>query len=96
MKAIDKDRRRRYPSAEAVAVDLRRFLADEPILARRIGPLERRGRWGRRNPLVAGLSAAIVLVTAWGIWRLRERRGARLRIVGAVAIVVGITLLTIA
>ena len=40
--------------------------------------------------------SAIVLVTAWGVWRLRERRGARLRIVGAVAIVVGITLLTIA
>ena len=39
--------------------------------------------------------SAIVLVTAWGIWRLRERRGARLRLAGAVAIVVGITLLTI-
>jgi drug/metabolite transporter (DMT)-like permease len=40
--------------------------------------------------------SAIVLVTAWGIWRLGERRGARVRIAGASAIVVGIALLTVA
>jgi hypothetical protein len=45
---------------------MRRFLADEPIQARRVGPLERLGRWGRRNPLVAGLSAAVVLMAALG------------------------------
>ncbi|MCI0463948.1 MAG: serine/threonine-protein kinase, partial [Gemmataceae bacterium] len=66
MKTIEKEPRRRYTSAEALAADLRRFLADEPIRARRLGPLERLGRWGRRNPLVAGLSAAIVLVAALG------------------------------
>ena len=38
--------------------------------------------------------SAIVLVTAWGIWRLRERRGAWLRIGGALIILVGIGLLT--
>jgi serine/threonine protein kinase len=66
MKAIEKDPRRRYASAEALEEDLRRYLADEPIQARRIGPLERLGRWGRRNPLVASLSAAVVVVTALG------------------------------
>jgi WD40 repeat protein/serine/threonine protein kinase len=66
MKAIEKEPRRRYPSAEALASDLRRFLADEPIQARRIGPLERLWRWGRRNPLVAGLSAAVLLVALGG------------------------------
>ena len=40
--------------------------------------------------------SAIVLVTAWGIWRLRERRGARLRVAGALAIVLGIGLLAFA
>jgi drug/metabolite transporter (DMT)-like permease len=40
--------------------------------------------------------SAIVLVTAWGIWRLGERRGAWIRMGGAVAIVGGIALLTIA
>ena len=40
LKAIEKDPRARYPSAEAMAEDLRRFLADEPIQARQV---ERRG-----------------------------------------------------
>jgi hypothetical protein len=66
MKAIEKDPRRRYASAGDLAEDLRRYLADEPIKARRMGPLERLGRWGRRNPLVASLTAAIVVVTALG------------------------------
>jgi serine/threonine protein kinase len=66
MKAIEKEPRRRYASAAALAGDLRRFLADEPIQARRLGPMERLGRWGRRNPLVASLSAAVVVVTALG------------------------------
>src|SRR5262249_50354262 len=66
MKAIEKDPRRRYPTADELAEDLRRYLADEPIRARRIGPVERLGRWGRRNPLVASLSAAVVLVAALG------------------------------
>ena len=39
--------------------------------------------------------SAIVLVTAWGIWRLGERRGAWVRLAGALAIVSGIALLTI-
>lgn len=46
--------------------------------------------------LVAPLrESAIVLVTAWGIWRLKEREGALLRIAGAVTIVVGIVLIAI-
>ena len=46
--------------------------------------------------LVAPLrESAIVLVTAWGIWRLKEREGAVLRIAGAVVIVVGIVLIAI-
>jgi drug/metabolite transporter (DMT)-like permease len=39
--------------------------------------------------------SAIVLVTAWGIWRLGERRGAWIRIAGAIAILAGIALLTV-
>ena len=39
--------------------------------------------------------SAIVLVTAWGVWRLKEREGVALRIAGAIAIVVGIVLITI-
>jgi drug/metabolite transporter (DMT)-like permease len=39
--------------------------------------------------------SAIVLVTAWGIWRLGERRGAWFRLGGALAVVAGIVLLTV-
>lgn len=39
--------------------------------------------------------SAIVLVTAWGIWRLQERRGAWIRVAGAVAILAGIALLAV-
>src|SRR2546430_8165031 len=45
---------------------VRRSRGDEPLRARRIGPVERLGRWGRRNPLVASLTAAVVLVATVG------------------------------
>jgi len=40
--------------------------------------------------------SAIVLVTAWGVWRLREREGAFIRLGGALAIVLGIAILAFA
>jgi serine/threonine protein kinase/WD40 repeat protein len=59
MKAIAHDPATRYPTARAMADDLERFLADQPIHARRAGTVERLWRWSRRNPLVAGLVASI-------------------------------------
>jgi serine/threonine protein kinase/WD40 repeat protein/Tfp pilus assembly protein PilF len=62
LKAMAKARDRRYQTARALAEDLRRFLAGEPIQARRVGSAERLWRWCRRNPMVATLAAAIVLL----------------------------------
>ncbi|HTU21669.1 MAG TPA: protein kinase [Gemmataceae bacterium] len=62
LKAIDKEAKRRYASAEALAEDLRRFLADEPIRARRTSELERLRLWGRRNPAVASLLGVVFLL----------------------------------
>jgi serine/threonine protein kinase/WD40 repeat protein len=62
LKATAKDPAMRYPSALALAEDLRRFLADRPVLARRTPLRERAWRWCRRNPVVAGLIAAVVLL----------------------------------
>ena len=59
LKCLSKDPAERYASAEAVAEDLRRFLADRPIRARRAGPWERTWRWCRRNQAVASLLAAV-------------------------------------
>ena len=53
-------RQHRYATAEALAEDLRRFLDDRTILARRVRPWERAARWARRNKVVAGLLAALV------------------------------------
>jgi WD40 repeat protein len=57
---LRKDPRRRYPSALALAEDLRRFLDGRPILARRVGRLKTGWLWCRRNPVVAALGAALV------------------------------------
>src|SRR5262249_49044944 len=66
MKAIDKDVRRRYQSADEMWEDLQRFVNDEPIKARRIGSVERLGRWCRRYPAVAGLMAAVLVLMGAG------------------------------
>jgi WD40 repeat protein/serine/threonine protein kinase len=60
LKAIAKDPQGRYSSADALGEDLRRFLADEPIKARRVGPLERAWIWTKRRPA----AAALLLVSA--------------------------------
>ncbi len=66
LKAIDKEPRARYQSADDLAADLQRFLADEPVLARRIWLTERWVRWVRRNPAVAGLLVAVLAVMVVG------------------------------
>lgn len=62
LKAVAQEPDRRYASAEELADDLRRFLEDRPILARRAGPVERLGRWCRRNKVIAGLSGTTLLL----------------------------------
>jgi WD40 repeat protein/serine/threonine protein kinase len=62
LKAIAKDPSDRYQTARALAADLRQFLEDKPIAARRAGTAERLWRWGRRNPIVAGLTAAVAVL----------------------------------
>ena len=72
-KSTAKDPKHRYQSAAELADDLRRFLEDRPIRARRVGGLEQVWRWGRRNRLLASMAAVAVLglvstalVAAWG------------------------------
>jgi serine/threonine-protein kinase len=69
LKCLSKDATHRYGSAEALADDLDRWRKREPILARRIGRLERARKWMQRNPAVAallGLAVLLLVVIAGG------------------------------
>jgi WD40 repeat protein/serine/threonine protein kinase len=59
LKAMAKRPEDRYQSGQELADDLRRFLNQEPISARRISVLGRGWRWCQRNPVVAGLLGAV-------------------------------------
>jgi len=62
LKCLRKEPTRRYGSAEALGEELERWLRGEPILARPATAAERLWLWGRRNPKLAGLTAAVILL----------------------------------
>jgi len=66
LRAINKEPEQRYSSCEALAEDLRRWLHDEPIQARRVSLPERGYRWSRRNPLAALLALSVLLTLLGG------------------------------
>jgi serine/threonine protein kinase/WD40 repeat protein len=61
LKAMARDPADRYHTAAAMAEDLRRFLADRSITARRASPPEQLRRWARRNKAVAALLSVLFL-----------------------------------
>ncbi len=83
LQCLQKEPTRRYGTADELAEDLRRFLANEPIKARPIGTLERGWLWCRRNPRIAVLVALLVTALLGGtagslFFAWRERQQARL------------------
>lgn len=64
-KALEKEATQRYPTAAALAVDLRRCVAGEPILARSATRLERVRSFARRNSkLMVGVASTIIALAA--------------------------------
>ena len=67
LKAMSKDVASRYATAQHMADDLRRFLENKPIKARRPSPLERGRKWAVRHAaLVAIAVASFAIVAAIG------------------------------
>jgi serine/threonine-protein kinase len=73
---LHKEPRRRYPSAAALAADLRRFLAGQPVQARPAGLWERARRWARRRKAAAALigvsGLAVMSLLALGGWHYAQ------------------------
>jgi serine/threonine protein kinase len=79
IKCLQKEPRKRYASAAALAEDLRRFLDNTPIRARPVGPWERASKWARRRPAAAALlivsTLAVVVFAALVVgYNVRLRR----------------------
>lgn len=79
-KALEKDPRRRYPSAAAFADELRRWLDGRPVEAKPVSALTR--AWRRHRGLAAaaviGLAAALLVAGVWTRGRSRLHEAARL------------------
>src|SRR5437870_5531296 len=72
LKCLEKDPKRRYASALALAEDLNRWLKYEPIQARHSGVFARGKKWVQRNPTSAVLAASLMALAAaagWIIWK---------------------------
>jgi serine/threonine protein kinase len=64
MKALEKDRNRRYESASAVAADVHRYLQDEPVLACPPSTWYRLRKFARRNRVTVGMASLAALTLA--------------------------------
>lgn len=84
LKCLEKEPSRRYGSAQEVADELARWQRHEPILAKPATPLERITKWFRRQPVIAGLSIAMLLSLFIGLgatsWQWRQAVLARQRV----------------
>ncbi|MBM3983672.1 MAG: hypothetical protein FJ304_26060 [Planctomycetes bacterium] len=78
LKCLEKNPTKRYESAAALADDLALFLRGRTIKARAVGSVERTARWARRNPAVALLSLALLVVAVGGLagifWKMHDAR----------------------
>src|SRR5439155_4887656 len=85
--ALEKDRARRYETANALARDVEHYLADEPVVARPPSKLYRFQKMARRNKLAFAAAAAVLLALMVGLavssWLFIQEKAARQRAVAA-------------
>jgi serine/threonine protein kinase len=87
-KAIAKAPSERYATARELADDLRRYLRDEPIRARRASLVQRGRKWLRRHPSIVGSAVVLLMLVtagsllhAWLIQREQEKTRQRAEVV---------------
>src|SRR6476660_44118 len=76
LKCLEKDPKRRYSSALALAEDLEHWLKHEPIQAKRSGFFTHARKWMRRKPDITALIAALAALAtaiAWNVWESEFR-----------------------
>ncbi len=82
LKCLQRDPLRRYPGAAALAADLGRYLAREPIVARPVSPMGRFTRWCRRRPAMAAVWLLSIVLAAGStfsaLWISRARSNAEI------------------
>ncbi len=72
LKCLEKDPKRRYSSARALAEDVEHWLKHEPIRAKRSGFFTHARKWVRRNPTSALLVTSLIALAAaigWNVWK---------------------------
>ena len=81
MKALEKDRKRRYETANGLAMDIQRYLSNEPVVARPPSRYYRLQKLMRRNKIVFIAGGAVVIAlligfstSTWLFFREREAR----------------------
>ena len=83
LKCLEKTPVDRYPTAQALVDDLRRFAAGEPVSVRAAGAVERVAKWARRKPTLAAAYALGLLTLLFGglggaaVWQWRAAARAR-------------------
>ncbi len=91
MKALEKDRNRRYETANGFAMDVQRYLADEPVLACPPSAAYRLKKFARRNRgglAVAALVLFFLVLLGSGIgWVVRDRSARNARVAGLVELI---------
>ena len=89
MKALEKDRTRRYETANGLAMDIQRHLDNEPVVARPPGQLYRFQKLVRRNKLAfaaaGAVAVALVLGLGFSTWSFIKEKEARRRADAAAA-----------
>src|SRR3989440_1027409 len=86
LKCLEKDPKRRYSSALALAEDLERWLKHEPIQARRTGVFARGSKWMRRNPTSALLAACLIALLAAAGWIISKSEFVRRPVTTGIAV----------